>query len=61
MNHYSLDELIARWKHEDLTPEQMIGQLLLLLRQIERRLRELERGQPAETERLAISHQPSVR
>lgn len=47
---YSLDELIERWKHEDLTPEQMIGQLLLLLHRIEARLRELERPAPSEPE-----------
>lgn len=48
MSHYSLEELIAGWKHEDLTEAQMIGQLLQLLCRIEQRLRELERGRVAE-------------
>lgn len=51
MSNYSLDELVERWKHEDLTPEQMIGQLLLLLRRIEERIHELEREKPQEAAR----------
>lgn len=43
MSHYTLDELIARWKKEDLTAEQMIGQLLQALQAQQQRLRELER------------------
>ena len=43
MSHYTLDELIARWKKEDMTAEQMIGQLLLLLKEIDQRLKELRR------------------
>lgn len=50
MSHYQLDELIARWKKEDLTPEQMIGQLLQLLRRIEARLRELEQAKGSAAE-----------
>ena len=46
MSNYTLDELIARWKHDDMTEAQMIGQLLQLLRRIEERLRELERAKP---------------
>jgi hypothetical protein len=40
MSHYSLDELIEFWKHEKLTVEQIIGQMLQVLREHERRLRE---------------------
>jgi hypothetical protein len=40
MSYYTIDELIARWKKEELTVEQMIGQILLLLRELERRQRE---------------------
>jgi len=43
VSHYTLDELIARWKKEDMTAEQMIGQLLLLLKEIDARLKELRR------------------
>ncbi len=44
MNHYTLDELIARWKKESVTVEQVIGQLLQLLRVHDERLRQLERA-----------------
>ena len=44
MSHYTIEDLIARWKKDELTVEQVIGQLLLLLREHERRLRELARG-----------------
>jgi hypothetical protein len=47
MGHYPLDELIERWKREDLTVEQMIGQMLQVLREQEHRLRELRRLVPS--------------
>ncbi len=37
MSHYTIDELIARWKKEELTAEQAIGQILLALKELERR------------------------
>ncbi len=40
MSNYAIEELIARWRREELTVEQMIGQILLLLKEQERRLRE---------------------
>jgi hypothetical protein len=43
MGSYSLDELITRWKQEKLTPEQAIGQMLLVLRSLTERVLELER------------------
>jgi hypothetical protein len=43
MSTYSIEELISRWKREELTVEQMIGQLLLLMQAQEQRLRELSR------------------
>ena len=43
MSHYTIEELIARWKKEELTAEQVIGQLLQLLRASEERLRAVER------------------
>jgi hypothetical protein len=30
MNHYALEELIELWKEEQMTIEQMIGQMLLV-------------------------------
>jgi hypothetical protein len=43
MSSYSIEELISRWKREELTVEQMIGQLLLLIQAQDQRLRELGR------------------
>ena len=40
MSNYTIEELIARWKREELTIEQAIGQILLLLKEQDRRLRE---------------------
>jgi hypothetical protein len=40
VSNYTIDELIARWKREELTLEQAIGQILLLLKELDRRMRE---------------------
>ena len=40
MSNYTIEELIARWRREELTVEQVIGQILQLLREQERRLKE---------------------
>ena len=47
MSHYTLDELIELWRREQLTAEQMIGQLLLMLKEHERRIREIARSAPS--------------
>jgi len=39
---YSLDELVQRWHTEDVTAEQVIGQILQVLQELTRRLEELE-------------------
>ena len=51
MSAYPLEEVILRYKTNKLTEEQAIGQCLLLLQglqerleEVERRLREVERG-----------------
>ena len=43
MSNYTLDQLIELWRREQLTMEQMIGQMLLVLKEQERRLREVAR------------------
>ena len=43
MGSYSLDELITLWEREKLTTEQAVGQILLVLRSMSERVRELER------------------
>jgi hypothetical protein len=45
MGVYSLDELVRRWQTGDLTAEQAIGQLLLLIKELAARVTELERMQ----------------
>ncbi len=42
MGMYSLDELIQRWYTEDLTAEQVIGQILQVLQELTRRVEDLE-------------------
>jgi len=39
---YSLEELLRRWFTHDITAEQAIGQILQIIQEIERRLKELE-------------------
>ena len=43
MSNYTIEELIARWRREELTVEQVIGQILLVLKDQEQRLRESAR------------------
>ena len=42
MSAYSIEELARRWFTHDITPEQAIGQILQIIQEIERRLKELE-------------------
>jgi hypothetical protein len=42
MGTYSLDEMIQRWYAEDLTAEQVIGQILQVLQELSQRVNELE-------------------
>ncbi len=42
MGMYSLEELMQRWYMEDLTTEQVIGQILQVLQELMRRVDELE-------------------
>ena len=46
MSHYTVEELIARWRNEALTVEQMIGQILQVLRVHEQRLKDIGRAAP---------------
>jgi hypothetical protein len=39
---YSLDEMIQRWFAEDLTEEQVIGQILQVLQDLAKRVNDLE-------------------
>jgi hypothetical protein len=42
MSTYGLDEVIKMWGAGKLTPEQAIGQILLLIQERDERLQELE-------------------
>lgn len=43
MGTYSLEGVVRAWEQERLTTEQAIGQILLLLQELEERLRSTER------------------
>jgi hypothetical protein len=43
MSTYKLEELIQHWAAERVTVEQAIGQMLLLIQERDKRLRDLER------------------
>jgi hypothetical protein len=49
MSNYSLEEIIKRWGHGNLTTEQAIGQILLVVQSLSRRVGKLE--QLAEAQR----------
>ena len=42
MGTYSLEEMIQRWFAEDLTEEQVIGQILQVLQELSQRVNDLE-------------------
>ncbi len=42
---YSLEELVRRWQTGELTIEQAIGQMLLLLKELDAQVRKLELAQ----------------
>jgi len=42
MAHYDLQNLVKLWERDDITTEQAIGQILLLLRTFNQRLLKLE-------------------
>ena len=43
MGTYNLDELITLWEREKLTTEQAVGQILLIMRLLSERIRDMER------------------
>lgn len=44
MSQYELPHLIKRWAQEAVTPEQVIGQILLHLNDLLERVKKLEQG-----------------
>ncbi len=53
MGTYGLRELIRRWGRGQLTTEQAIGQILLLLVELDKRLQKLERRRESPLKRPA--------
>ncbi|MEM7127088.1 MAG: hypothetical protein AAF702_12225 [Chloroflexota bacterium] len=43
MSRYDLDEVVQRWAREELTAEQAIGQILLHLEDLRKRMEQLEK------------------
>lgn len=48
MGNYTLNEVIKRWTRSDMTTEQVVGQTLLILQDIARRVGTLERLRESE-------------
>lgn len=46
MSRYNLEDLLSKWKKEEMTAEQAIGQLVQWLRTFDNRLRSLENIHP---------------
>jgi hypothetical protein len=57
---YELEKVLALWEVERLTIEQAIGQILLLVRKLDRRVQELEERVDAQGVRLALEGGESV-
>lgn len=43
MSRYDLEEIVQKWAKEDLTQEQVIGQLLLHVKHLDERLTKTEK------------------
>jgi hypothetical protein len=43
MSHYEIDDVITRWAKSELTAEQAIGQILLHLQSLSRRMGKIEK------------------
>lgn len=43
MSHYEIEEIITRWAKSELTAEQAVGQILLHLQSLSRRLGQVEK------------------
>jgi glutamate 5-kinase len=48
-NQYPLSELIKRWEREELTVEQAVGQILLWVKDLSKRVRQIEQVRPEQS------------
>ena len=58
MGSYTLDEVIKRWTRGDMTTEQVVGQALLIMQDIARRVGTLEKLREAERIEARVEKKP---
>ncbi|MBK8906209.1 MAG: hypothetical protein IPM53_33835 [Anaerolineaceae bacterium] len=58
MGSYTLDEVVKRWTRGDLTTEQVVGQTLLIIQDIARRVGTLEKLREAERNEGKVEKKP---
>ncbi len=58
MGSYTLDEVIKRWTRGDMTTEQVVGQALLIMQDIARRVGTLEKLREAERNEARVEKKP---
>lgn len=58
MGSYTLDEVIKRWTRGDMTTEQVVGQALLIMQDISRRVGTLEKLREADRNEAKVEKQP---
>ncbi len=58
MGSYTLDEVIKRWTRGDMTTEQVVGQALLIMQDIARRVGSLEKLREAERNEARVEKKP---
>ena len=58
MGSYTLDEVIKRWTRGDMTTEQVVGQALLIMQDIARRVGTLEKLREAERNEVRVEKKP---
>lgn len=60
MGTYSIEELMRKWRGEAINPEQAIGQILQIVRNIEQRLSALEGNDAASTGTARVKPEPNT-
>ncbi len=60
MGTYSIEELVRKWRGETIKPEQAIGQILQIIRNIEQRLSALEGNDATSTGTARVKPEPNT-
>ncbi len=58
MGSYTLDEVIKRWTRGDMTTEQVVGQALLIMQDIARRVGTLEKLREPDRNEARVEKKP---